>query len=213
MIRKVIIGALALFVTAGAVNAQTTQFGVKGGYNLSKITTDEDGTTSKGLSGFNAGLVADIGITEMFSVRTGLDLQSKGGVLSENNATGKLTANPLYLEIPATFNVNFPLGGNVKLYAGAGPYVAFGVGGKYKASGSFWGLVDGEEAIKWGSDNDDHMKRVDGGVIVGGGLKFNDKFGIHTQYGIGLVNTDPGSAQDSRKNNNRTFGVSGIVYF
>lgn len=213
MIKKVIIGALALVVTAGSVSAQTTQFGVKGGVNLAKITDSDGDVDAEALTSFNAGLVADIGITEMFSVRTGLELQGKGSknswsVLGVETVT---KTTPLYLEIPATFTVNFPLGGNTKLYAGAGPYVAFGVGGKHTVT------TDGDEIyddnIEWGNDNDSHYKRVDGGLNVAGGVTFNNKFGIHTQYGIGLVNINSGTEDDSRKFNNRVFGLSGILYF
>ena len=152
--KKVFVGAVALFVTIGAVSAQTTQFGIKGGYNNSKIITDKSGTTSKSVSGFNTGVVADIGITDMFSVRTGLDLQSKGAELMDNKITGKITANPLFLEIPVNLNVNFPLSNNVDMYAGAGPYVAFGVGGKLKSTGALFGYAkDYSESIKWGNDN------------------------------------------------------------
>lgn len=210
MIRKVIIGAIALFVTAGAVNAQT-QFGIKGGYNNAKMTTDESGTTSKGLSTFNAGVVADIGITEMFSVRTGLDLQGKGTQWDFAGGTAKF--NPLYLELPVTFTVNFPMGAATKMYAGAGPFVGVGVGGKIKTEGTYLGIANGSEPIKFGNENGDHLKRLDAGVNVAGGLKFNDKFGVHVQYGIGLVNTAPTANADNRKNNTRTFGVSGIFYF
>lgn len=211
MIRKVVIGALALFVTAGAVNAQTTQFGIKGGYNSAAITTDEDGSKSKSLSTFNAGVVADIGITDMFSVRTGLDLQGKGTRWDFAGGTAKL--NPLYLELPVTFTANFPLGATTDLYAGAGPFVGVGVGGKLKTNGTVWGVADGDRSINFGNDNGDDLKRVDAGLNVAGGLKFNDQFGLHVQYGIGLVNTAPKADADNRKYNTRTFGVSGIFYF
>lgn len=210
MKRKLIVGAMALFMTLGYANAQT-QFGIKGGYNNAKITTDESGTTTKGLSTFNAGLVADIGITDMFSVRTGLDLQGKGAKWS--SSLGTATVNPLYLELPVTFTVNFPVGANTALYAGAGPFVGVGVGGKLKTTGTFWGLADGSRNLKFGNENGDDLKKVDAGLNVAGGLKFNEKFGLHVQYGIGLVNTAPKADADTRKNNTRTFGVSGIFYF
>jgi len=214
MIRRVIIGALALFVTVAAVNAQT-QFGIKGGYNNSKFATDNDGTTTEGVSGFNAGLVADIGITEMFSIRTGLDVQSKGARLMNNNLTGKVTANPLYLELPVTFNVNFPLGVASSMYAGAGPYLGVGVGGKIKSTEALWGYAkDSDEPIEWGSDNNSDLKRLDAGLNVGGGVKFNNRFGVHVQYGFGLVDVSTDKTElFYNKINNRTFGASGIFYF
>ena len=218
MIRKVIIGAFALFLTAATVNAQTTQFGVKGGLNIAKITNDEDGNTTKSLPSFNAGLVADVGITPMFSVRTGLDVQGKGArweskVNDENYVQTDL--RPIYLEIPATFTVNFPMGAGTKLYAGAGPYVGFGIAGnsniKTVVNGDVVDALSDKDKIEWGNENG-KLKRLDAGANVAGGVTFNNKFGLHLQYGIGLVDIDGGN-DNSKKNNTRTFGVSGIIYF
>lgn len=218
MKRKFILGVLALFMTAGFVNAQT-QFGVKGGLNLAKITDDTKAYTTKSLPTFNAGLVADIGITEMFSVRTGLDLQGKGvrweSKVDDKNY-GQKDLKPLYLEVPVTFTVNFPLGGAAKLYAGAGPYVGVGIAGnsKFKTviNGSEVSAFSEKSKIKWGNENDSELKRIDAGANVAGGLTFNNRFGVHVQYGIGLVNISPGT-NNRKKNNTRTFGVSGIFYF
>lgn len=219
MKRKLIIGALALLMTGGIVNAQT-QFGVKAGFNGAQMTKADGAIKNEMLPSFNAGLVADIGITEMFSVRTGLDLQGKGyRAKSDNGALGTYDYkfSPLYLEIPVNFTVNFPVGANVKLYAGTGPYVAFGVGGKIKGSGTnvpIIGSFSNDKAIKFGSDNDAQLKRVDAGMNVVGGLTFNNRFGVNVQYGIGLVNTVPGETNSSNyKSQHRVLGVSGIFYF
>ena len=206
------IGALALFVTAGAVNAQSTKFGVKGGLNLAGVTNNNGEISTDRMPTFHAGVVADLGITEMFSVRTGLDLQGKG---YKYTMLGKeYKSNPLYLEIPVNFTVNFPLGAATKLYAGAGPYVAFGVGGKYPQ-------IDGsKENIKFTKDQTlttyipgREYKPLDAGANVVGGLTFNEKFGINLQYGIGLINTVPEGANDSKANKHGVFGVGGVFYF
>ncbi|MCH5688316.1 PorT family protein [Niabella sp. W65] len=107
MKRKMIIGAVALLVTAGVANAQgfaEAKFGIKGGWNSANITNNKGGETddSKRLNTFNAGVVGAIPLGSTFEIRTGLDLQSKGTKVSWDNAAGKGFAktNPLYLELP-----------------------------------------------------------------------------------------------------------------
>lgn len=218
MKRKLIIAAFAVLGIVGYTNAQTTLFGVKAGYNAAKMTDDNGDVSSEVLSKYHAGLVADLGITDMFSVRTGLDLQSKGYKAS-GSATGgsyEYTLNPLYLELPVNFTVNFPVANNVKFYAGAGPYVAVGIGGKIKGSGTspIFGSVTSERNIEFGNDNNDDLKQVDAGLNVVGGLTFSNKFGINLQYGIGLVNTIAGEDNSSDyKSQHRVFGVGGVFYF
>lgn len=216
MIRKVIIGALALFVTAGAVHAQTN-FGIKGGFNAARTSNANGDVTTEMLPSFHAGLVADIGITEMFSVRTGLDLQGKGRKYTYLN-NNEYSENPLYVELPVNFTVNFPLGAT-KIYVGAGPYISAGVAGKVKET-----LTNTSREITWGNDDPVNnpsgdrfsgmYKRFDAGANIIGGVTFNDRFGINLQYGMGLVNSIPGestSSDYSRKH--RVFGVGGVVYF
>ncbi|OJU28673.1 MAG: hypothetical protein BGN92_01445 [Sphingobacteriales bacterium 41-5] len=215
MIRKVIIGALALFVTAGAVNAQT-QFGIKGGFNAANMTNDNGSTTdTKRLPTFHAGVVADLGITEMFSVRTGLDLQSKGWKYTYGST--EYSSNPLYLELPVNFTVNFPVANSVKMYVGAGPYVAYGVGGKVKATSGSSSVDDKinftkeQTVASWIPGRE--YKPLDAGANVIGGVTFNNKFGINLQYGLGMVNTVPESSNDNKANKHRVFGVGGVFYF
>ncbi|MFT4092774.1 MAG: outer membrane beta-barrel protein [Niabella sp.] len=226
MKRKLIIGALALLTTAGMVNAQT-KVGLKGGYNLANITYNKDGEVDDktGLSAFHVGIAVDAAVTELLSIKTGLELQSKG---SKYTATGTLgtfehTVNPMYIELPVNLALNLPLGGASKLYVGAGPYAAVGIAGKdkWKATSSVTSS-DGERNIEWGNDdpssgdNGDQgdFKRFDAGVNVIGGIDFG-KFAINAQYGIGLVNTYPGgeSNSDNKKNRNRVLGIGGIFYF
>ncbi len=219
------IAMVSLLVT-GYVNAQT-RFGVKGGFNLAGMTYNSSGNVDNknSLPTFHAGLAADFPITEMFSVKSGLELQSKG-LKYENTISGvhyKQTSNPLYLELPVNFAVNFPLGDKTKLYVGGGPYAAVGIAGKNKweySSGA--GTAKGSSTIQWGNDNpaagdpgsNGQYKRFDAGANVIGGLDFG-KFAIHTQYGLGLINTYPGSSNSGsdRNNRHRVFGVGGILYF
>ncbi|MFV0606429.1 MAG: outer membrane beta-barrel protein [Niabella sp.] len=226
MIRKVIIGAFVMVATVGAVNAQT-KVGFKGGYNLAKITYNNNGdvTDKAGLSTFNAGLAVDATIADIFSIRTGLELQGKGSKYTATSSLGTYehTVNPLYIELPLNFTVNIPMGGNSKIFVGAGPYAAVGITGKDKWTATT-GVSEtkGERTIDWGNDNpvsgdngdQGDFKRFDAGANVIGGIDLG-KFAVQAQYGIGLLNNLPGgeNSTDNRNNQHRVFGISGILYF
>ena len=211
MMRKLITGMLFLTLSVGFVSAQT-QFGIKGGYNASKLVAEKGGYTSKNLSSFNAGVVADIDLAPALTVRTGLEIAGKGGKYESN--VGNLEIKPLYLEVPFTLNVNLPISQAVKVYAGAGPYVGVGIGGKIKTSGTPLDIFNDNVDIKWGSDNKSHLKRVESGLNVGAGLKFNKRVGLHVQYELGLTdNATDFSKTAFGKMTGRNLGVSGIVYF
>lgn len=213
---KIIIGAFAFLLSAGLVNAQT-KLGIKGGFNAANMTKDNGSINdSKRLPTFHAGIVADIGVTNILSVRTGLDLQGKGWKYTYSS--GDYTSNPLYLEIPANLTLNIPVANSVKMYVGAGPYVAFGIGGKVKASSGSSSILDGK--IKFSKDMTTsswvpgkEYKPIDAGANVIGGVLFNDRFGINLQYGIGLVNTVPESSNNNAANKHRVFAIGGIFFF
>lgn len=235
MKRKLIIGAMALLATTGAVNAQgfaDAKFGVKGGWNSANITNTRSGDVddSKRLNTFNAGIVGAIPLGSTFEIRTGLDLQSKGTETSWDGVMGKGSSkiNPLYLELPVNFAVMLPFNENVKAYIGAGPYAAVGIAGKNKWENTLAGVkTSTDNKIEWGNDDpidaeqpqgtvgSGQFKRFDFGANIIGGLDFG-KFGVHAQYGLGLTNIAPGrSNQDNANKNNqhRVIGVSGVFYF
>ena len=103
----------------------------------------------------------------------------------------KVVAN--YIDIPVNFGYRINLGGaNLNLLAG--PYLAYGVGGKISLSETKFGkTVTVEEDIKWGSDkNEDDFRPFDMGLNLGGGVEFNN-FQVSLQYGFGLLNINPNS--------------------
>ncbi|WWC83710.1 hypothetical protein PIECOFPK_01435 [Mycovorax composti] len=236
MKNKFIIGALALLLGAGAVQAQDfarPKFGIKAGWNNSNITNGREGNLddSKRLNSFNVGVVGVIPLGSTFEIRTGLDLQSKGTESSTSLVDGVKSTykvNPLYLELPVNFAVMLPFNEKVKAYIGAGPYAALGIAGKLKTTIKTDGTTTtSSESIKWGNDNpldgDDRngtvgsgqFKRFDFGANIIGGVDFG-RFGVHAQYGIGLTNTAPGGSNENNANKNnqhRVLGVSGVFYF
>lgn len=82
----------------------------------------------------------------------------------------------MYLQLPAHLGYKFELAPNVKLVANAGPYVAYGIGGKAKGGGN-------SEKI-FGNNR---FKRLDYGVGGGIGLELG-KFIVGGGYDLGLNN-------------------------
>lgn len=221
--KKIMLSAMAVmgFVALNNANAQhftDTKFGVKAGLNLANTTNaNEVVDDSKTLPTFNAGFVAVVPMSSTFSLRTGLDLQSKGFRSEETDGTAKY--NPMYLELPVNVAVMLPFNERTAGYIGAGPYAAVGLFGKYQNSETGYDA----ENISWGNDvpgdagetGSGMMKRFDAGVNFIGGIDFG-RVGIHAQYGVGLANTRPGNSSywgADKKFQNRTLGVSGIFYF
>jgi opacity protein-like surface antigen len=131
----------------------------------------------------------------------------------------KETFNPLYLELPANLVLKFPLGSDVRLYAGAGPYAAAGVGGKSKVESSFAGVkTSSSENIKFNDDNPltsgqedasyDKLKRFDFGINALAGLEMN-RFMLGVNYGWGLTKINSTQTDNTTDNNKyRTLSVS-----
>jgi hypothetical protein len=200
---------------------------IKGGYNAANISVKKDGSTNdaKILSTFHAGFVADVPLAPVLSFQTGLLLNGKGAksnyYADANDHTDnyvKSTFNPLYLELPANLVVKFPLGSDVRLYAGAGPYAAMGIGGKSKTESSLLGIrSSSSENIKFNNDDPltdeqegaryDRLKRFDFGLNALAGVEIS-RFMLGVNYGLGLTKINSTQTDNSTDNNKyRTFSV------
>jgi hypothetical protein len=140
----------------------------------------------------------------VLSFQTGLLLNGQGAktsyYLDENNTSDnyvKTRFNPLYLELPASLVVKIPVGNNARIYAGAGPYAAMGIGGKQKVETSVAGVVSSStDNIKFDNDNPttgeeegarhDRLKSLMLGSMHLAGVEV-DRFMIGVNYGWGLT--------------------------
>ncbi len=196
----------------------------RAGLNLSNMSIDEAGTNTSMLPGFHIGVVGQYSLNEMFALEGGLLLSSKGCKsdyeVSQNvmgmsyTIKADMKINPLYLEIPVNAVVRLPLGSNYLFFA-AGPYLGMGIGGKNKADltvesnipgfdPSMYGFTNIDESIKYGSDEESTMKRMDFGLNLGAGIEMNS-FQVRLQYGIGLSNL---STVDGQTIKNQVLGIS-----
>jgi hypothetical protein len=147
--------------------------------NLTSVGGDAEDAKMK--PGFQLGVVADYALSDAFSIQPGLLIATQG--YKVKNDGYKSTTNVNYLQVPINAQYKLDLGG-MKLLLQAGPYLGIALSGKTKSK------YDGEsesESIKFGSGDEDQMKRGDFGLGFGAGLQFgNIQAGLG--YNIGLAN-------------------------
>lgn len=225
MTKKMILSFATLAIFSASAMAQV-RVGVKGGWNLSSITVNNSGDVDndKSLSGFNIGVIADMPLVpRILSFQPGVFYTTKGAKLKSSSANDavqyKFTTRPSYIEVPLNFIGKVPVGPSASLFAGVGPYFAFGVAGKNKSYSTVGGVTTTTESnIKWDDDtpfNDgdpnqgyDKYKRFDWGGNVQIGAEISN-FLISAQYGLGFNKINSGGNDGNNdKNKNRVFSVN-----
>ncbi|MBO9621016.1 MAG: PorT family protein [Niabella sp.] len=199
-----------LFAMTGTAFAQVS-FGVRAGVNFSNaLSKDANGNkyATSLLPGFNAGVTAEIPIADEFSVQPGLLFSTKGAKRKETQSGMAITANiaPNYLELPVNFLFKPALGkGNLLL--GAGPYIAYGMGGNWKVKGSSGnttvsrsGNLDFKNDISSADSSNlnastvktlTYGKPLDLGVNLLLGYAFSKNISFQLNGQLGLLNTVP----------------------
>lgn len=193
----------AILLVGINVNAQDcpVTFGVKAGANLSNFGGDVNDTDAK--FGFQAGVTVEYALSEGFFLQSGLEFTTKGAksnmmVVQDGISTKvKSTFNPMYLQLPvhAAYKVN--VAENIKIVFNAGPYIAYGVGGKIKAETKVDNVkVSADENIF----SKDNFKRFDVGLGGGVGAEFG-KIGVNLGYDFGLANINQNNGGKVRNQN------------
>ena len=167
---------IALVGMVSLVGAQTASLSVKGGLNMSNYYGND--LSDKNLKpGFHIGVGADLEFVPNISLQTGLFYSTKGAKYNYDAKIGgnlelDVTANYLQLPIHIAYKIDITPG--TKLVLHAGPYLAYGIGGKRKITS---GWEAGNE-IKIGPknanafDKDFGFKPFDVGVGLGVGAEF-----------------------------------------
>ena len=174
--------ALALFMTAsfGMLQAQeekvTTEFGVKGGFNMSNLYQSEADDNNV-IYGFNAGVYATLPISDFIAIQPEILYTTKGAELDYNNAfvDGNAKFKLNYIEVPLLVRVNITKNFNVH----AGGYASYLVSSKVTGDGD----INFDEAI----DTDD-LNKFDAGLSAGVGVDFKPiSVGLRYNYGLTTV--------------------------
>ena len=166
-------------------------FGIRGGVNLAKqIASSDEGYSfsAKNNVGFNVGVSVDIPMLESLYLQSGLYYTVKGYKLEEEDYTEKAT--PSYLQIPILASYRYNFSDFTQLQINFGPYLAYGIGGKYK-----WDDEDEDEKFF----DDDYNKRFDAGLTIGAGMTFGHIF-VGLNYDLGMTNILKDSDDGSLKN-------------
>ncbi len=176
--------ALTLFLSAsfGMLHAQdnnvNTEFGVKGGFNMSNLYDSGDNVDDNNvLYGFNAGVYATLPISDFVAIEPELLFTTKGAKLEYNNAlaSGDAKFKLNYIELPLLVRVNVTKNFNIH----AGGYASYLVSSKVNGNGSF----NFDEDI----DTDD-LNKFDAGLSAGVGVDFNPiSIGLRYNYGLTTV--------------------------
>lgn len=189
---------VAMLAMVTAVSAQMN-LGIKGGVNMSNFYGDElDGKNVK--IGFHIGLAADYDFAYNSAIQTGLYFTTKGAKYTDSfgeNISGEITANPMYLQLPVHYAYKIDVSPGTRIVLHAGPYAAYGVGGKIKASGSAGDISAETESDVFG---DNRFKRFDAGLGLGVGAEFGPLL-LDLGWDMGLVNIADSSNGDIKNQN------------
>ena len=196
--------------------AQGVSFGPELGLNLYSLSSAYNGTKDNNglMAGLKIGGVVDVPITHRVSFQPGLFYSMKG---SNERYTSSVTApdgvttihdNSYdyrlgYIEIPLNFQYNCKNRGWGHLFFGAGPYVAFALGGNVTNDNSTtviqpngFSTTSGHTTsytLRVGNDAArDHVKGVDAGLNFDLGYMFRSGFFMRGNLGVGLANIQPG---------------------
>lgn len=218
--KKVFLG-LALVAGSLAFGQKTpVAFGVKAGMNVSSLSKDQDNDKQKSKIGFNAGVFANIPLSEQFSLQPEVLYNGLGAKVENDREVAVVgtstktrttfTKSLSYLSVPVMFQYNaLP-----NLYLEAGPEFGFLLGGKDKGDVTIT-TTSGNSTTTQSTSysekiNKDHYNTFNFGIGLGAGYYFTPNFGVTARYVAGLTDIfkDRPSGSDAVKNNVFQIGIA-----
>lgn len=199
-ILTVLVLALAT-LTVSAQDFKKFRFGPTAGLNVAKISK----TGADMRIGFNVGARVEYNFNNTYYLASGLLFTQKG--LKGSSSTSTLKANPGYIEIPINFGCRYVLNNKLSIFTEAGPYLGFGICGKWKIdniSHNFFG--DEGSAILEFATPYDSPKRFDFGLGFAIGAEYAN-FQLRVGYELGLTKVFSGGP-DNPQNRNLFVGLS-----
>ena len=196
--------AACLFILMFNYAEAQVRFGPKAGVNFSTMTLKSSGISidPKNMTGFQAGVIAEISLGKNFALQPGFMYSAKGSNYYISALEVDVTINPNYLEVPV--NAIYKIGASpLNILLMAGPYLGYGIGGNYSMS-SVQTTID--DAIKFGSGEDNDLKPFDAGVNLGAGVELS-RFQVAFQYCMGLTNLAP-VTDNSAEQKNKVMTIS-----
>ena len=183
------------------------QWGVKAGGNLSAmLLKDESGYTKVKLRpGFHLGGTADLALSDKFFLQPALLFTSKGFTIDKEGGAqylygvDKIKFTSYHIELPVNF-IFKPQVGKGRMLLGAGPYIAYGLGGRWKAEANGMSVTGKLKFLNdfsssdssWGGNNRTipYTKPFDFGANILIGYEFSKSLYIHLNGQLGLLDID-----------------------
>ena len=194
-----------LFALVSIVSYSQVSWNAKAGLNMSNITGDYAKDSKAKIGGY-LGVGMEYQFTEMWSIQPSLLFTTKGYKEKKeegDESAGKAT--PMYLELPVMAAARFAVADGQNIVVKAGPYFAFGLGGKYK-DGDYKEDIFKDVKDDNGEVEEEAAKRFDLGIGVGVTYEINKFFvDLTGEFGLTkLYKIEEGSAP---KNMNFSIGV------
>lgn len=177
--KKVLLTVL-FAVSLFSINAQSVKFGIKAGANFATVKGDNVGSNIDSRTGFHAGGVAELKLTDKFSIQPELLFSQLGSQSGDN----KVRLN--YISLPVMAKYYLIEGLSIE----AGPQASLLIDDKIELASGVAPNVDWED--------------FEFGLNIGAGYTFNNGLFLQTRYAFGLT-----SIQESSNNTkNGSFQVS-----
>ena len=184
---------LAISITAFS---QRQGFGIKAGVTSNHLAfshLDGDVKYQAHKTGFVFGLVNHVQVSKHFAIQPGIQVALKGGQAIENKY------KTWHIELP----VNFLVTGN-GFFAGAGPYISYGVDGRGKGHNV---QPDGEADIYSEGEEPPYLfRQVEGGANVLMGYTFANGLTLSANFSHGLHNLNKN--ETGTKIHSRSLGLT-----
>ncbi len=203
---------LAIIGITAATYAQSVNFGIKGGLNLSnQVLTDNSLSVNSAslLPGYHIGIIADVGFKNL-SVQPGVLFTTKGEKLNyqllnfNQQPQGGSDLNIVlnYIEVPVNVLYHIPVAPKTQLHIGAGAYLAYGVSAHSTYNGTTHAFSFNGNLADGGYKNPDY------GVNFVAGIKVTKLF-FDASYSLGLA--DINSTSNTLKNRVLGFSVGCFI--
>ena len=201
--KKLLLTAAVAVFGLTSINAQEITFGAKAGVNFSTIGGDETGDVES-KTGFHIGAVAEIMISDKFSVQPELLYSAQG---SKEVYTEDFGGIDVKVEDKAKLDyINLPIMAKYYVTDGlsieAGPQIGFLISSKLESEYTLDGETESNEI-----DIKEFTSGLDLGLGIGLGYKVDSGLNFSARYNLGLSNVNDFSGSDL-KNQNNVFQLS-----
>lgn len=198
----------AFFALFAVASFAQVSWNAKAGINMSTLSGIKDGDMKMKV-GYQFGVGMEYAFNDTWAIQPSLLFITKGAKAeeSEDGETYSETYNPMYLQLPIMAAVRFKVSDGMNLVINAGPYLAYGIGGKVKSEYSYEGESESEKANIFGDGEDElDAERFDFGLGAGVTAEFGKFFvGIDGQFGLTQLLKD---VEDDYNPKNTTISLS-----